>query len=478
MNEICLSKIEKVMQINMLPKVFEKLYPTGSENSSATSRLPINTYATEDHKCDCCGSFNIAETFEGFVCKDCGVVLEVQKLEYYKPYNETELQHSVQLGTQIGTQSDRRKLANRTNLNKLNKIHSSKSSEEQMMVSAKIEISRIFTALGLPVSKKEEVFSCFRKMRASIKVGSKYRSPDRLVPLAIYFQFKLNGLSFDQYALLSASKISKKDFNYGLLSIGAFIPKFFERNRKKYISQKFMGLKEQFGLDMAFFYRCKKIMLKLWKLIGGAKDDVVVGVVSSIVLLCWYKGKIELSINSICDALGIRMSTIQSQVKKNVFERLRVGGFSSLVKSSTILKGIVKKLLRPPVPVAPSEPVIVSISDIQLPNSVHTANTVKEVEAEVGDLFTSIRSRETSEICTSKISSEVVNTSESLVNGCEMYLYGFQTSSGEPLYLSLTIPQKHRRISLFKRKFRKNSSGNVRFGLEVLKIYNASGPPS
>ncbi|MCJ7648851.1 MAG: hypothetical protein MUP85_09585, partial [Candidatus Lokiarchaeota archaeon] len=72
------------------------------------------------------------------------------------------------------------------------------------------------------------------------------------------------------------------------------------------------------------------------------KDDVIAGVVCSIVALC-DKQK-QLKVNAICSHLGIQMSTIQRQVEENVFNHLRVKGFKSLVKSSAMLRKIMIKL--------------------------------------------------------------------------------------------------------------------------------------
>ena len=32
--------------------------------------------------CDVCGSIDIVKEREGYICRDCGIVLEIQKLEY------------------------------------------------------------------------------------------------------------------------------------------------------------------------------------------------------------------------------------------------------------------------------------------------------------------------------------------------------------------------------------------------------------
>ncbi len=72
------------------------------------------------------------------------------------------------------------------------------------------------------------------------------------------------------------------------------------------------------------------------------KDTVVAGLVSSIAALCSYKDKVTVS--EICKELNVKMSTIQWQVKDRIFERLRIEGFSSLVKSSEMLVRVMVKL--------------------------------------------------------------------------------------------------------------------------------------
>ena len=68
--------------------------------------------------CDLCGSQDIIETREGYVCRACGVVLELKKLEYYKPYNAETLQNAkISTPTQIGTRRERMQYPNNFKLN-------------------------------------------------------------------------------------------------------------------------------------------------------------------------------------------------------------------------------------------------------------------------------------------------------------------------------------------------------------------------
>ena len=84
------------------------------------------------------------------------------------------------------------------------------------------------------------------------------------------------------------------------------------------IDASFLGIPvEHYNLGMTFYLESKIILSKLWDGIKNTKDDVIAGLITSIVALCHYRDKI--TVNSICSFLNIRMSTIQSQVKERIF---------------------------------------------------------------------------------------------------------------------------------------------------------------
>ena len=100
---------------------------------------------------------------------------------------------------------------------------------------------------------------------------------------------------------------------------------------------------------MGFYFQCKKILFKLWDNIKNTKDEVIAGLIASISILCSFNDK-NVSVSSLCNKLGIKMSTIQSQVKKRIFDEFKISGFTTLIKSTEILKNvmvvlIVKKLV-------------------------------------------------------------------------------------------------------------------------------------
>ncbi|MFW9989890.1 MAG: hypothetical protein ACFFC3_14660 [Candidatus Odinarchaeota archaeon] len=295
--------------------------------------------------CDICGSDNITETREGYVCEDCGIVLELQKLQYHRPYSEDLIQYARGSGrTKIGTKQEIRFSPNSATLIRLNKQNTFIHNDKAMIDNIRIEISRLFAALNLSnyTDVKEMVLNKFKKVFPKLDPRTKYRNVEKLVSVLSFFCLKLKNIPINSHELIEHAKIEKKEFNDFMLQIKLFLPEYNSRNRQNYILQRFFEISEHFGLGMPFYFLCKKILFKLWKGIKNTTDNVVAGVVCSIGVLCTRKDKVTVS--SICNHLGIRMSTVQSQVKKNIFERFRVEGFTSLIKSSDTLIEIMIKL--------------------------------------------------------------------------------------------------------------------------------------
>jgi len=309
------------------------------DKSKSFKTIPI---VDPTYQCDICGSNDIVETLEGFTCRACGIVLEVQKLEYHRPYDADIVQHAVLSKTQIGFKSERRKLQHSTKIEGLSRIDASRSTEENVVIRAKVEIKRILTALGFTLNDFKLILSKFQENRAKLGKGTKYRSPQMLVPCIIYAYYKENNKPIREKDLLEVSSISKKDFNAFKFSILRIWPEYKKRNRKEYIIQRILEVTEHFNLGMPFFYQSKKILNRFYDNIKNTKDDVIIGLVTSITLLCSQQGSV--SISALCNRLGIKMSTIHRQVERRVIQRFNVPGFKSLVKSADLLKKVIGKL--------------------------------------------------------------------------------------------------------------------------------------
>lgn len=298
--------------------------------------------------CDICGSSDIIENPEGYVCRDCGIILEIQKLQYDRPYSDDLIQYAKGVGgTQVGTSRERGISPYTLMLRRLNKYNNIVPVKDTVVRKAREEISRVFSALRLEehADIKEMVLEKFRLIRSRLKKGSKYRSIKKLVSVTIYFCLKLRNVSINPYELIEITGsdiFPRKQFNDFILQLQRFLPEYGERNRQRYILQRVLEVAEHFDLGMPFYYLSEKILYRLWGGIKNTTDNAIAGLVSSISVLCSCKSKV--SISAICKRIGVQMSTIQAQVKKKIFERFRVEGFISLIKSSNLLKKIVTKL--------------------------------------------------------------------------------------------------------------------------------------
>ncbi len=304
--------------------------------------LEVNSGLNSSDRCDICGSIDIIETYEGYSCQNCGIVLEVQKLEYHRPYDKDILQYAVMNRTRLGTKSERSVINSSVRFGAMNRLDARLAHEERVVNSAIVEIKRIITALKFPMEDLYPLLELFKFIRSHIEKGTKYRSPIMLVPCIVYAYCKGNNKPIRERQLLEVATISKKDFNAFKYSIIRIWPQYQERNRKEYVVRRIFELTEHFNLGMPFFYQSKKILCKFYESIKNTKDDVIVGLVCSITLLCTRNNTCRVS--NLCDMLGIRMSAIQKQVERKVFERFREGGFKSLVKSAGLLKKIMSKL--------------------------------------------------------------------------------------------------------------------------------------
>lgn len=296
-------------------------------------------------QCDQCGSLDIVDTTEGYVCRACGVVLEFQKLEYYRPYNNDIVQYATLSTTQVGTTKERLCQANSDKFLRLGKLQSIQNNEKSVITKAKYETSRLCDYLGISESRKEAIITKFKQFRLKIKPGTMYRNPNKLIPLIIYFDCKLNGIALREQDLLEIAKIKKKDFNAFKLKIQEFLPDYKYRDRKKCVFKRLYGLVATYERGVPFYYSCKKFIDKFWPIIKNTKDDVIVGLAASIVALIDKNyDSTKFSVNTICSELGIKPSTIHSQVKTKIFKKYNLPNFDTLVKSRMILREFLIKI--------------------------------------------------------------------------------------------------------------------------------------
>ena len=294
-----------------------------------------------------CGSGEIIETIQGYVCQTCGIELELQNLHYDRPYNDDIVQYAKGLGrTKIGTEQERLRSPYYKKLQRLNRYNSHTEYEQEILQTAEIEISKISSCLKIESydDMKAMFFHKFKDIWTNLEPRGKYKNVEKLVPLIIYFCLKMRNISISRAQIIKESAISKKEFNDFYQQVQKFIPEYKERNRQEYIHQLFLEISWNYNLGIVFYQQAKKILYKLWNDIKNTTDNVIAGLVSSISVLCSTTFRSKVKVSTLCEHLEITMSTIQNQVKKKIFKRFKVDGFVSLVKSAGVLQQIFKNL--------------------------------------------------------------------------------------------------------------------------------------
>ncbi|MBN1803429.1 MAG: hypothetical protein JW891_18110 [Candidatus Lokiarchaeota archaeon] len=295
--------------------------------------------------CDSCGSNPLVPHERGMVCEACGLVLEAPVLASCRPYDGRRVQNAVGAGTTLGTRKERLYSGRFHRLEALSRLDSIKDSQEAALLRARFEIRRIFEALDLPPAYKEICFCRFQAFRAALRPGTKYRNPEKLAPLSIYFSLKLRSVPIDEKALLEVSKITKKEYNAFKLQVANFMPEHARRNRIEYVLRRILEVSEHFGLGPSFFFRSKALLYKFYSSMACTTDDAIAGVAASLALLCYHQDRTDLSVNQVCKRLGIRMSTVQSRVKRIVEKHFKHLKFEGLVKSAGVLAAVIGPVL-------------------------------------------------------------------------------------------------------------------------------------
>jgi hypothetical protein len=237
------------------------------------------------YECDFCHSADIVESLSGYVCRECGLVLEHIKLVYHSPYNKETLQNEKvsTCSTSLGTSFERSSLAKFfTRLQKIQKSEIPK--EKNLKVQIKVELCKIANSLQIPGTMINNLSSKIWQVYSSIQKGMRLRNISRLVPLVLYCYCKFNNYHLGKSQLLSNSSLTRKTFNSDLLKIIGCFPKLDEETKKEVVSHKFLYLSEEV-FDMSFYFQAKDLLHLLWPLLQFSKETMIAAIISTLVML-------------------------------------------------------------------------------------------------------------------------------------------------------------------------------------------------
>ena len=294
--------------------------------------------------CEDCGSNEVICEKGYYICQSCGLMI-CKAMVYNRPFKKDQIYHhrhrvGSSVYTKLGNQIERNTLKHSERFNRQAKLQL--CSVDHIKTRILIEITRIFHALQLPNSYIQHVFEKTVSLRESLSKKTKFRAPSKLVPCITYYIMKINAISISEEKLLGVSRLSKKEFGKSKLLVQSHFSEYLHRERKKYILQKISQLQNNFQLPNKFYKLSCVILTKFWSTIKNTTDEIIAGIVSSIVVLSTFRS--DISINSICSLLGISMSTIQTQIKRLIVDICHMKGFTSLVKSADLISKLVKSI--------------------------------------------------------------------------------------------------------------------------------------
>ncbi len=101
-------------------------------------------------------------------------------------------------------------------------------------------------------------------------------------------------------------------------------------------------IQEKFDLPDAFGYISRGFFNRFGHLLNNTKPEITAGVVCILSLL---KLKIHsVSLLTICETLGFRMSAAFYQVKNNILKKVRIEGFHGFRKTPQLVESILQEI--------------------------------------------------------------------------------------------------------------------------------------
>lgn len=317
----------------------------------ASVRPDVDAPKLNEHSLACkeCGSDEVSDNGYGYyVCRCCGLTIEdMQVFKFNTPFNEEETQNSLnplKRSTQIGTAIERKRNPRSRELERLAKVQSiTKQYEVQVLMDASAEFTRLISALKLPKKILQDCRKVFAQVRKNLTKGTKSRAPDKLAPAVLFMVLKVKAIVIDFNAFFDELKIDKEVFKEVLVKAAIHYKAYLARDKRPMILKKIQEVEEYFALGNEFVKVSCECLKNFWPYIKNTKDTVVAGVVSTLAMLFLDINKV--SVSNVCEKLGIRMSTINYQVKNKIFDTMNKPGFTSLIKSQMLVKDLVMEMV-------------------------------------------------------------------------------------------------------------------------------------
>lgn len=189
-------------------------------------------------------------------------------------------------------------------------------------------------------NRPEEFTQLYDRVRNCIKPGSKYRSVKNLGVIVLYLFLKTRGTLVPLPELLSHYRLRYGDFVAGLRSVTARYSVFNSRNKKDIVESYINSILKSYQLEEKVIQNALLLLEYCYPFIQFAKEEVNAAVICSLILIVLDAKGIPMS--DICEKAGVQQSNLGKHFSKNIVQRIGVKNYTSLTKSSDLIRKALK----------------------------------------------------------------------------------------------------------------------------------------
>jgi len=314
----------------MISSTKAKVCGTNIFRPTTTREIESQSFNNLNLRCDECKS-DVIETSEGFTCPNCGLVLELPRLE---DKDQIFLHNNYQRNSSRNLSSPGFKRRTRN-------LQLTDSQRKEVKI--KNEIKRICSQLKYFEKKVELIHKFYTQIRLKMPKEKRFFGSKRVIPVIIYLFCLSNKILIKRKELLEYSDITSTEFNKICSHIIRYYPtmqKIIIQNRPSIIKQIVYNAIIALNLDILYYQIADEIVNKFWKDIGNIINKNVAAICLLLVVVgCETK---EVTISKVCYTLEVDSYKIAGHIRE-LIKRYDILGYSTLKKSAPAIITLLAK---------------------------------------------------------------------------------------------------------------------------------------
>lgn len=175
----------------------------------------------------------------------------------------------------------------------------------------------------------------YHRVRDRIPKGYHLRALRRLGPIFAYMFLKINNIPINLTQVQSIFKIDHQEFQELLLRTLTYYPEFHTRNRVKLIKKRIIKCENHFTFGRTFLEISEYIFKAYFPYLQFTSEKLCASITVSLAILILDRK--NPSINKVVKFMGSNSSSINNSVRRYIFKKRGLKGFSGLNKAREII---------------------------------------------------------------------------------------------------------------------------------------------